>query len=132
MGCIVNNEIKSLIRELRQLREVVAFQNGNDKAVNERLATKAMDPQLLQELELTTNFVRMLTLQKTMVCRSKPSSTVHDILQSVKMRQAVEELQRLRSAQRNLQPQRIAQENRVGVFQEIFQSANRICNNSQI
>ena len=129
MESIVDNEVRSLIQELRQLREVVAFQSGKEKNANEHLAKRAMDPQLLQELELTTNFVRMLSLQGSMVRRSRPNSTIQDVVESVKLRQAVEELQKLRAGQRSCQEQRRVQENRRGTFQEIYQIANRAYQN---
>ena len=129
MESIVDNEVRSLIQELRQLREVVAFQSGKEKNANEHLAKRAMDPQLLQELELTTNFVRMLSLQGSMVRRSRPNSTIQDVVESVKLRQAVEELQKLRAGQRSCQEQRRVQENRRGTFQEIYQIATRAYQN---
>ncbi len=127
MKCIVDNEVRSLIRELQQLREVVAFQSGKDQNGDEHPAKKAMDPQLLHELELTTSFVRMLSLQGSIVRHSRPSSTIQDVVESVKLRQAVEELQKLRATQRSRQAQRAAHENRSGAFQQIFQTAYRVC-----
>src|SRR5271155_1233033 len=124
MENIADNRVGLLAHELRNMRDEIFHLTESDKQTN--MAAWIMDSQLLRELELTTDFVRSLSLQCSIMQRSKPASTIRDVVESFKLRRVVEELQIKRAVQRERNDQKTILDNNRGSFQEIRQVANRV------
>ena len=91
------NRVESISNELRDIRSQLSV--SDTTAIRPEVANWLLDPQFLQELELTSEFVRLFKLERCIARRDKPSSTINDVVESMKLRHVVEELQKKRIGQ---------------------------------
>jgi len=120
----VEGRIQFLIEELSNIRMEISEHYGTDQQA--QLAGQVMDPQLLSELETTTDFIRRISLQRSIVRRSKPSSSIHDVVESLKLRNAVEELQKARANHVKQADHVSFDEKKNGTFNDICQIAHHV------
>jgi|SRR5579872_5607477 len=101
MENIVADRIRFLIHELRNMRDEVSDYKIASSEQHVHIATCVMDSQLLRELEMTTDMIRELSLHRSMISRKRPDSTVRDVVDSYKLRRAVEQLQAQKNQVKN-------------------------------
>jgi len=120
----VEGRIQILIDELSNIRLEISEHYMTDQQT--KLAGRVMDPELLRELEATTEFIRRISLQCSIVRHSKPSSSIRDVVESLKLRNAVEELQKARASQRKQGDHGTSCENKASSFQNICRIADQV------